>query len=148
MSDFQSITDFTADRFAPTKWDSADKKAAFAKQFIRFVQSEFARTKFPKAFYHRLSLMFGHIAHFNQHGFFETFFMTTPDKVRFLRLTLAHPCHGDPAGTFSDVERALQSWLMQSGILQKYEKRLAEEQETAERKLLARLKAKYEGNHA
>src|ERR1700722_10132597 len=125
MSNFNTITDFAADRFTPTKWDSSDRKAAFAKQFVRFVQSDFARSKFPKTFYQRLSMTFGHIAHFNQHGFFETFFTTTQDKVRFLRMTLQHPCYGDPAWTYSDVEGALQAWLRENDVLAKYENRLA-----------------------
>ena len=143
MSNFITITDFTPDRFTPTKWDTADKKAAFAKQFIKFVQSDFARSKFPKAFYQRLSMTFGHIAHFNQHSFFETFFSTIEGKVRFLRMTLAHPCYGDPAWTYSDVERALQTWLRENDVLARYEDRLAEETEAAERAVLARLQAKY-----
>ena len=134
---------FTADKFTPTKWDSTDRKAAFARQFIRFVQSDFARSKFPKAFYQRLSMTFGHIAHFNQHGFFDTFSTTTEGKVRFLRQTLAHPCWGDPAWSYSDVERALQTWLQENGVLSQYEQRLAEEQEAEERVTLARLQAKY-----
>ena len=60
-------------------------------------------------------------------------------------MTLAHPCWGDPAFTYSDVERALQSWLHQNGVLGRYERRLAAEQEAAERAELARLKAKYAG---
>jgi hypothetical protein len=138
-----TITDFAADRFTPTKWDTADKKAAFARQFIKFVQSDFARSKFPKTFYQRLSMTFGHIAHFNQHGFFETFFTSTDGKVHFLRLTLAYPCHGDPAWTYSDVEHALQTWLRKNDVLARYEDRLAEETEAAERAVLARLQAKY-----
>ena len=143
MSNFTTITDFTPDRFTPTKWDTADKKAAFARQFIKFVQSDFARSKFPKAFYQRLSMTFSHIAHFNQHGFFETFFTTTENKVRFLRMTLAHPCYGDPAWTYSDVERALQTWLRENDVLAKYKTRLAAETEAAERAVLTRLQAKY-----
>lgn len=143
MNKFTRITDFTADRFTPTKWDSSDKKATFAKQFIRFVQSDFAKSKFPNTFYQCLSLTFGHIAHFNQGGFFETFFTTIEGKVRFLRMTLAHPCYGDPAWTYSDVERALQTWLLEHDILARYEARLADETETAERAVLARLQAKY-----
>jgi hypothetical protein len=88
-------------------------------------------------------MTFGNIAHFNQHGFFETFFTTTQDKVRFLRQTLQHPCHGDPAFTYSDVERALQNWLPENDVLARYENRLAQEQEAEERATLARLKAKY-----
>lgn len=143
MNTFTTIADFTADKFTPTKWDTGDKKAAFAKQFIRFVQSDFARSKFPKTFYQRLSMCFGHIAHFNQHGFFETFFTTTEGKVRFLRMTLAHPCYGDPSYTYCDVERALQTWLRENDVLAICEARLAEETEAAERAVLARLQAKY-----
>jgi hypothetical protein len=139
MTTSKTTTDFT-----PTKWQSADDKARFAKQFIRFVQSDFAKSLFPKTFYVRLSMTFGHIAHFNQHGFYETFFGTTQDKVRFLRVTLQHPCYGDPAWTFSDVEKALQAWLRENDVLAKYENRLAQEQEADERAVLARLQAKYQ----
>lgn len=144
MNNFNSITDFTADRFTPTKWDSADTKAAFARQFIKFVQADFAKNKFPKTFYQRLSMTFGHIAHYNQGGFFETFFTTTGGKVRFLRMTLAHPCYGDASWTYSDVERALQTWLRENDILSQYEQRLAEEIEAEERAALARLRGKYQ----
>ena len=143
MNNFTTINDFTADKFTPTQWDTAEKKAAFAATFIKFVQSDFVRDKFSKPFYQRLSMTFGHIAHYDQHGFFETFFTSTQDKVRFLRQTLAHPCYGDPAWTYSDVERALQGWLRANGIMEKYERRLAAEAEAEERALLARLQGKY-----
>lgn len=76
-------------------------------------------------------------------GFFETFFSTTEGKVHFLRMTLAHPCYGDPAWTYSDVERALQSWLRENDVLAKYEARLIAETEAAERAVLARFQVKY-----
>jgi hypothetical protein len=135
---------FTAKEFTPTKWDDRQTKAKFARQFVKFVESDFDQRLFSQAFYRRLSMTFGHIAHFNRQGFFETFFTTTADKVRFLRMTLAHPCFGDPAFTYSDVERALQGWLRESGTLARYEQRLADEMDAGERAELARLKAKYE----
>jgi hypothetical protein len=141
---FTTITDFTADRFAPTTWEPAKKKAQFAKTFIRFVEADFPRRQFTKAFYRRLSQTFGHIAHYDVFGFFDTFFTTTADKVRFLRLTLQWPAHGDPAFTYADMERALQAWLVQNGILARYEQRLADEAKARARAELARLKAKYE----
>ena len=143
MSNFKTITDFTPKCFTATKWDSGDKKAAFAKQFIKFVQSDFNMKQFPKTFYTRLSMTFGHIAHFNQHGFYETFFTSTTDKVRFLRQTMQHPCYGDATWTYSDVERALQCWLRENDVLRQYENRNAQEQEAEERAVLARLQAKY-----
>lgn len=142
MSKFTS-TDLTANCFTATKWEGADKKAAFARQFTKLVEKDFAKSRFPKWFYTRLSMTFGHIAHYNREGFFEEFFTTTEGKVRFLRKTLAHPCYGDPAWTYSDVERVLQEWLLEHDVLSKYESRLAKEQEAEERAVLARLQAKY-----
>jgi hypothetical protein len=145
---FNTINDFTADKFAPTTWEDAEKKARFAKTFIKFVEADFPRRQFTKAFYRRLSQTFGHIAHYDMFGFYDQFFTTTEGKVRFLRQTLQWPAHGDPAFTYSDVERALQSWIIQNGILAKYERRLADEAEAGERAELARLKAKYEPQQA
>jgi len=51
---FTTITDFTADKFTPTTWEDAKKKAHFAKTFIRFVEADFPRRQFAKAFYRRL----------------------------------------------------------------------------------------------
>ena len=142
---FGTIKDFTADQFTPTRWDSAEEKARFARRLIRLVESGFAERDFPQALYRRLSSCFGHIAHYNRRGFYEEFFTATEGKVRFLRMTLAHSGWGDPGFTYSDVERALRSWLHQNGVLGRYERRLAVEQEAGERAELARLQAKYAG---
>jgi hypothetical protein len=129
--------------FTPTQWDTAQEKAAFAKHFMQFVRSDFTAKHFTDKFYRRLSNTFGHIAHYNRGGFWETFFTTTADKVRFLEQTLQHPCYGDPAWTYSDVERSLQAWLRAEGTLDQYRQRLTEETEAAERTELARLQRKY-----
>ena len=142
---FGTMKDFTADQFTPTRWDDAEEKARFARRFIRLVESDFAERDFPQALYRRLSLCFGHIAHYNRLGFYEEFFTATEGKVRFLRMALDWSCYGDPAFTCSDVERALQSWLHRNGVLGRYERRLAAEQEAAGRAELARLQAKYAG---
>ena len=134
---------FDPSQFTPTKWDTAKDKAAFAKQFVRFVQSDFAAKHFTEKFYRRLSNTFGHIAHYNRGGFWETFFTTTADKVRFLKMTLQYPCYGDPTWTYSDVERALQQWIQVSNLLEQYRQRMTEETEAGERTQLARLQAKY-----
>ena len=140
---FATIKDFTADRFTPTRWETAEQKANFARCFIRFVESDFAQTKFPHTFYLRLCLCCGHIAHYNQGAFYEHFFSTTEGKVRFLRQTLNWSCPGDAAFTYADVERALQSWLHQCGALAKYEQRLRNETEATERAELNRLQEKW-----
>ena len=134
---------FQPSQFTPTKWDTAEDKVRFAKQFVRFVQSDFAAKHFTDKFYRRLRNTFGHIAHYDRGGFWAEFFTTTADKVRFLEQTLAYPCYGDPAWTYSDVERALQVWLKADGTLDRYRQQLAEETEAAERAQLVRLQRKY-----
>lgn len=135
---------FSAEQFSPTQWASAKDKVHFARQFVKFVESDFDKRNFPKTFYVQLSMTFGHIAYFNHQGFFDTFFTSTEDKVLFLQMSLSYRCYGDPAFTYSDVERALQAWLREKGTLAKVQQRLAEETETQERALLTRLKTKYE----
>ncbi len=135
---------FIPSKFTPTQWSTAQEKAAFAKQFVRFGQSDFAVKHFTDKFYRRLSNTFGHIAHYDRGGFWHIFFRTTADKVRFLDQTLRYPCYGDPVWTYSDVERALQEWLRTSGLLDRYRQKLAEEEEAAERAQLARLQQKYD----
>ncbi len=98
---------FDPSQFTPTKWETAKDKAAFANRFVRFVQNDFAERHFTEKFYQRLANTFGNIAHYNRGGFFETFFTTTANKVRFLEMTLRWSWGGDPAWTYSDVERAL-----------------------------------------
>jgi hypothetical protein len=56
-----------------------------------------------------LANTFGHIAHFDRAGFFDTFFTSTAQKVHFLewRIDPWTEFGGDPAYTYCDVERAV-----------------------------------------
>jgi len=135
---------FNAIQFTHTAWDSADDKAWFANQFVKFVEGGFSKRHFTQRFYRRLSNTFGHIAHFNQHEFWNTFFATTADKLKFLEQTLAGPCYGDPAATYSDVERELQRWLAIAGTLDTFRRQLAAEFRAAERAEYERLRARFE----
>ena len=135
--------EFTAGAFTPTKWSTAADKARFANHYVRFVEGGFADTSFPKWFYTRLSMCFGHISHYDRDGFYATWFTTKRDQLTFLRQALYHPGYEDPAYTYSDVEDALRNWIMESGIPQRLEREIAQETEAAERATLARLAAKY-----
>jgi hypothetical protein len=129
--------------YTPTKFSTAQDKEKFYKQFQKFVESDFARSKFPKWFYTRLSMTFGHIAHYDQHGFYGEFFTSTKGKAEFLKQTLLHGCYGDPAFTYSDVEKDLQAWVREQRLFEKYVEQYQQEQEQAERAEYARLSAKY-----
>lgn len=107
--------------YTPTSCSTAADKAKFLRQFQKFVESDFAPSKFPKWFYNRLSMTFGHIAHYNKGGFFGTFFESTRDKVEFLRQTLGYGCYGDAGFTYCDVERDIQSWLREQSTLAQYQ---------------------------
>ena len=136
-------TRFTAEQFRPTQWDTAEEKARFANAFVRFVESDFKATLFPKTFYRRLSMTFGHIAHYDQGGFYATFFTTALGKVRFLEQCVTWDCCGDPAYTYSDVETALRAWIKAEGLVETYQAKLCAAVEASERAQLARLVQKY-----
>ena len=135
---------FTPSRvYTPTQFDTAADKLKFAKQFVRFVESDFKETIFPKWFYNRLSMTFGHIAHYNQSGFYATFFTSTAGKVNFLKQTVSGGQYGSPEYTYCDVERDLAAWVKANGLVQKYTDRYYAETEASERAVLAKLQAKY-----
>ncbi|MDE1905128.1 MAG: hypothetical protein KGH75_01575 [Rhodospirillales bacterium] len=136
---------FTAAEFTPTQWDTAEAKADFANRLCKFIAADFKQTLFTKSVYRRLSNAFGHIAHYDLHGFYGTFFESSAGKIEFLDQTLHHRCYGDPSYTFSDVERAIIARLRKTGLLEAYRALRAAEIERSERATLARLKAQYEG---
>ena len=58
---------------------------------------------------------------------------------------MSHPCYGDPAWTYSDVERAIQARLQRCDMLALHCIWHAAEIDAAERAVLAQLRAKYDG---
>jgi hypothetical protein len=55
---------FDASQFVATQWNTAADKAAFGNTYLRFIEQEWKRSLFTKGFYQRLSMCFGHIAHY------------------------------------------------------------------------------------
>jgi hypothetical protein len=139
-----ATSDFHAKDFTPTKFNTGLDKAAFCSQFCKFVESDFKETLFTKKFYTRLSMTFGHIAHYNREGFYDTWFSNEKQRLEFIQHTLHFHPFGDPAYTYCDAEGAIQEWLVDEQIL--YRVQIAHENivETYERAPLAALKVKYE----
>lgn len=108
---------FTAEQFIPTKFETVEDKAKFANHFARFALANCPYSLFPKWFYQRLSICFGHIAHYNREGFFDTWFTTWENRERFLNKCITYPCYGDPTYTYSDVEKALIVWMKERIML-------------------------------
>ena len=101
---------FTADRFIATEHSTAEEKAQFCNDFIRFVLRGFNRKSFKPAFYRRLSCIFGHIANYDETGFWEVWFATPAKQRQFVRQIHKWVPVGDPHFCWSDVERELKSW--------------------------------------
>ncbi|MBN8900447.1 MAG: hypothetical protein BGO51_24310 [Rhodospirillales bacterium 69-11] len=134
---------FSGNEFTRTKWESPDAKADFANKLCRFIAADFREAMFTKTLYRRLSLCFGHIAHYDSFGFLDHFFRDLRGKVAFLEETLLWPPCGDPGYTFCDVERDVQARLRTCNLLAAYRALRAAEVEGAERELLRRLQTKY-----
>jgi len=134
---------FLPSDFTATKFSTAADKAEFGNTLLRFIESEWASALFTRSFYNRLSMCFGHIAHYCRSQFYEEWFSSVAAQVRFLNHTLRFPCYGNPEYTFSDVERAIQREIVNRNYLSRYELRLAEEQQAIDLALLRQLESKY-----
>lgn len=59
---------FTACEFTATEYSSREDKVWFADHFVGFVEAGCPERLFTKRFYRRLSLCFGHIAHYAENA--------------------------------------------------------------------------------
>ena len=137
---------FTASQFTPTQWDTSEDKARFANHFARFVAKGCPWSLFHKWFYNRLSNCFGHIAHYNRAGFYETWFAEPKDRAAFLYRVLSCETYGSPEYTYSDVENVLRVWVSGAPHYAGFVNEARRLEETSELAELARLKDKYKAD--
>jgi hypothetical protein len=134
---------FIPSEFTPTEWSTSAEKAEFGNSLLRFIAAGWKPTMFTKKLYRRLSMCFGNIAHYNLEGFYEEWFTTETDRLRFLEHLLRWPCYGQPAFTFCDVEQAIQEQIRLRGCVEFQRQLAANEIRTSELQILARLEQKY-----
>jgi hypothetical protein len=137
---------FHADQFSTTQWATAEQKAQWENALASWVSRGFPQNGFTKSLYERLRNTFGHIAHYNRAGFYGVWFADIHRQLKWLRYVAkggAYGPIGDAAYTWSDVEAAFSAWVLQSGLMARYEQRCAAAIETSERALLAHLLSKY-----
>src|SRR5205823_4948173 len=90
--------------------------------------------------------MYSHIAEYNQHGFYHSWFDGMYQQLKWLSYAAKggpFRCVGDPSYTWSDVEIAFTAWIHSSGLVEQYETRCACDTEQRERALLKTLQEKY-----
>ena len=113
---------FQASNFTATQWNTAEDKARMADKLTKFILNGFQQGSFTKEMYKRLSTMFGHIAEYNLHGFYAVWFKDDAACLKWaenaMRGGVLGFVVGDPAWTWSDVERAIQKWLSDNGIVE------------------------------
>lgn len=142
---------YTADQFTsyereyPDGHGTAADKAKFANKLVRFIDSGFKETLFTRYLYRNLSNCFGHIAHYDIHGFYSTWFSDSTSRCEWFHHVLTHPVYGDPEFTFVDVEKVIREYVMDNDLWHKATAVVFEEVEKQEREELLRLKQKYEG---
>jgi hypothetical protein len=68
-----------------TKFMSADEKEKVLRDWQRFIESDFSQTRFTKALYNHLIQHCSFIAHYNQKGFYGTYFEDPEDTIKFMK---------------------------------------------------------------
>lgn len=119
---------FNVMQFEPTEHYTAADKTKFANWLADFILSGFPQSKFYQWAYQRLSNCFGHIAHYNQGGFFTTWFDTPDDCQRWLDHVRNYTPLGQPSYTYVDVEREIKSWLSCPEVAAKVEAMMREKE--------------------
>jgi hypothetical protein len=64
---------------------SAAEKEKVLKECQKFIKSDFSKAKFTKPLHEHLTLHCSFIAHFNQQGFYSSYFDDPEDTLKFLR---------------------------------------------------------------
>lgn len=128
---------FSPGQFTATPGHSAEEKALMANTLATFAKAGFPQAQFTPALYQHLSTrLYGHIAHFNRQGFYDTWFQGCQKCLAWLTYVvnggLIPWASGDPAVTWSDVEEAFRRWLEGSGLLTHYERLCAQETKAAQ----------------
>ena len=113
--------------FTATEFSTKEEKAKFGNHLLRFIAEDHPRGLWTKNFYNRLSMTFSNIAHYDSMGFWMTWFDTTADQIGFLKNIAQCPCWGDPAFTYSDIEKVIKARIRKAGVIEWKERLLAEE---------------------
>lgn len=138
---------FSPSQFTATKFDTAEQKAKAANDLASFVERGMPAKGWRKGIYHTLEgHMFGHIAHYNMFGFFDTWFRTPEQRADWIRYALGggvYGVNGSPAHTWCDVEQAFIEWLSGTDLPDRFAREASDTVEARERAQLAALEAKY-----
>ena len=131
--------------YTATKFYTVGDKEKTFNALVKFVKSGFEERLFTKHLYRHLSNMYGHIAHYNQRGFYDTWFDCADDQIKWFDHVMKAAIYGEPDFGFSDVEQTFQNWLKEEGqdYIQRAKKSANHINEVIELNELERLAKKY-----
>ena len=103
--------------FVATKWDGPEEKMKCYNWLKKFMLAGCPKKMWRKGAYNWLYLhLFGHIAHYNMYGFWETWFEREHTCHKWVDDIARRDCYGDPTWTWSDVEVAIKNWLKNGNL--------------------------------
>lgn len=130
------------ENFRDTPFDTAAEKHKVFKDLKRFIETGMPKERFTKKLYQHLSLHFGHIAHYNLDGFYETWFQTPKNQLDFLKKHRDEEI-GSPDNAWNDVRMALAQWLKEKEIIGELEQTIREARYQHDLQLLEDLMGRY-----
>jgi len=139
------FAEFSAEDFTATNFATAQDKAQWANNFMKFILGGFQRHAFKKNVYRQLHHMFGHCAEYDLDGFYCTWFENTYKCLHWVETvtTTWLAGIGQPQYTWSDVEIKLVKWIWENNIHDQVAGYLQAETEEKERATLKVLQDKY-----
>lgn len=130
-------------------WATQEKKAKSANDLAVFLEAGCPRNLFTEEAYYGLNQhMFGHIAEFSIHGFYNVWFSTPEARANWVWYARDGGAYGFHAleerpDLWGDVERKIVSWLDESGVGDRLVEAGRSNTERTERAQLRELLAKY-----
>ena len=93
--------------FKDVKFQTAAEKMALLDEWVPFLDSQCAREKFTKALYQHFSLRWNHIAHYDIHGFYETWFSNEALRREFMDKFEQEFTTGQLDSDYHDINQAM-----------------------------------------
>ncbi|WP_242010896.1 hypothetical protein [Acetobacter musti] len=127
----------------PTRWATVEEKAKLGNAMLRFIAEGMPAGKFTASLYKRLSNMFGFIAHYDRHGFAQTWFDSAATRRDFLDRSRDIPAGEIPALSGRTWSGKSASVSVRTFWSRHGPSRAGEDQNAREKAELGRLMAKH-----
>ena len=105
---------FPPEHFHATPHRTAEDKAEFANELVRFMEAGFRPESFSPILYNTLCGLFRFQPALSSESFADLHFSSAQRRLAFMRQIAMHTPVGEPDSTMSDVERIVRAWTVQT----------------------------------